>query len=97
LPHELKATTLGKAIKNLTQEMGIEGKISEQTVFTIWGDAVGEIIAAKTEVLSISKGVLRIKTESAAWKQELFTQRSRIIKRLNAELGKQVVSEIIFS
>lgn len=35
-----------------------------------------------------------IKTKSSAWANELFSNRNKIIRKINAELGEEIIKEI---
>jgi len=88
---------LGAVIKGLIVEMGIGARINEQSAITKWELVVGELIARETQPRSIKKGILKVKVSDAAWRQELSFMKEDIIKKLNHELGGEIVSDILFS
>lgn len=74
-------------------------KIKEHTAPLIWAQVVGEQMAAATEVLGVSGGVLRVSTKSAVWAHELTFYKTEILKRLNEALGvpkAPVITDIHF-
>ena len=74
-------------------------KLKEHTAPIVWAKVVGEQIAAVTEVLGVSGGVLRVSTKSSVWANELTFYKTDILKRLNAELGTPrayVITDIHF-
>ncbi len=57
---------------------------------------VGPLILPHVKIVRLSKGVLTLKSDSSAWKQELFLQKKAIIAKCNLLLGKPVVKNILF-
>lgn len=74
-------------------------KIKEHTAPLIWAEVVGEQMAAATEVLGVSGGILRVSTKSAVWANELTFYKVEILRRLNVALGvpkAPVITDIHF-
>jgi hypothetical protein len=74
-------------------------KLKEHTAPIVWKEVVGEQIAAATEVLGVSGGVLRVSTKSSVWANELTFYKTDLLKRLNAKLGTPrvpVITDIHF-
>ena len=74
-------------------------KIKEHTAPLVWAEVVGEQMAAATEVLGVSGGVLRVSTKSAVWANELTFYKVEILRRLNLTLGvakAPVITDIHF-
>ncbi len=74
-------------------------KLKEHTAPIVWAEVVGEQVAAATEVLGVSGGVLRVSTKSSVWANELTFYKTDILKRLNAKLGTPrvpVITDIHF-
>jgi predicted nucleic acid-binding Zn ribbon protein len=74
-------------------------KLKEHTAPIVWAEVVGEQLAAATEVLGVSGGVLRVSAKSSVWANELTFYKTDILKRLNAKLGAPrayVITDIHF-
>lgn len=74
-------------------------KLKEHTAPIVWAEVVGEQVAAATEVLGVSGGVLRVSTKSSVWANELTFYKADILKRLNNKLGTPrvpVITDIHF-
>src|SRR5439155_13494854 len=56
-------------------------------------EVVGKTIAAATRAVGIRGGVLEIRARSDSWRQELSFQKATILRRLNARLGADVVTD----
>jgi predicted nucleic acid-binding Zn ribbon protein len=75
---------------HITEEMVLE-KLSEGLEII-----VGPLILPHVKIERLDKGILTLKCDSSAWKQELFLQKKAIIEKCNLLLGKPVVKNILF-
>jgi len=94
-----RASRLGVTLDNVLGGRDMLRKIKEHTAPLIWAEVVGEQMAAATEVLSVSGGVLRVSTKSAVWAHELTFYKTEILRRLNVALGvpnAPVITDIHF-
>ena len=57
---------------------------------------VGPLIIPHVKIDRLDKGILTLKCDSSAWKQELFLQKKAIIEKCNLLLGKPAVKNILF-
>ena len=57
---------------------------------------VGPLILPHVKIERLDKGILTLKCDSSAWKQELFLQKKAIIEKCNLLLGKPAVKNILF-
>jgi len=87
---------LKKAIQKVIIESGFERAIQQQEAVSIWGDVVGDVISKVTNAISVDKGVLIVKTESATWRQELYMQKKDITDKINKKIGSTAIKEIRF-
>ncbi|HIE04402.1 MAG TPA: DUF721 domain-containing protein [Candidatus Latescibacteria bacterium] len=88
--------TLGEFIERWASSLGIERKLSEGMAPSLWNEVVGETIAAHTSVIGIRGGVLVVRVGSASWRNELFFMKPKILEKLNARIGSDVVKDIRF-
>lgn len=87
-------SSLGSAARKLIEALGLTEKFLEQQAVTLWPEVVGSRIAAVSEAQKITDGVLTVKVNNSAWKQELHYLRASIAEKLNRRLRKEVVKEI---
>ena len=75
---------------HISDEMVLE-KLSEglETI-------VGPLILPHVKIERLDKGILTLKSDSSAWKQELFLQKKAIIEKCNLLLGKPSIKNILF-
>ncbi len=88
--------TLGDALDELVENLGIRKKLREQDVFEFWDKAVGERIAKIARPMRISKGTLFVSVQSGAWRNELSMRREEILSRLNEIVNEEIVTDIKF-
>ncbi len=67
-----------------------------QRLSKCWSEIVGATVAQQTRPYSISRDVLYVATSTPVWAQELKFKRRFILKKLNIQLGMQLV-DIRFS
>jgi len=91
-----------KALKNLLTGKKINQKVSldDKTIFYLFKkvikDEFGNIGSDKFLPDYFSNKTIFVRSDSAAWKAELWLQRGKIIKKINAELGYNALEEIKF-
>lgn len=94
-----RASRVGVTLDSVLGSREMLRKIKEHTAPLIWAEVVGEQMAAATEVLGVSAGVLRVSTKSAVWANELTFYKPEILRRLNSALGvvkTPVITDIHF-
>lgn len=87
---------LGDVLDGVIDEMGLRKKLDEARVVEAWEATAGPQVRDVTERAWVKSGRLYVKIQSAAWRQELQMQRGRWKERLNNELGRALVDEIVF-
>ena len=70
------------------------GRVGFLMLPSIWRGMVGEEIAEHTQPLRVSKGVLTLGVDSAAWHQELQFHIPMMIDKLEEKLGTDKIKEI---
>ncbi len=86
-----------KGILNATlRRLGLEKRIREYAVLSLWDEVVGEGIASHTKPLKVYDGRLTVLVESPSWTQELTFLKNGIMERLNKSIGKGVIKDIYF-
>ena len=71
-----------------------DGQLSQ--IWSLWGEAVGNQIAAKAQPKAYKGRILHVNVQSSVWMMELRYLKSDIIRRINESLGNEVVKEIKF-
>jgi predicted nucleic acid-binding Zn ribbon protein len=65
-------------------------------VWQIWERAVGDLIAGNTRPAAFKGKLLLVHASSSAWIHQLQFLKAELIEKLNAQLGRELVSDIKF-
>ncbi|MBH08745.1 MAG: hypothetical protein CMG74_00045 [Candidatus Marinimicrobia bacterium] len=87
---------ISTAINKFLRKTGLEKAVAQQNALEIWPVVVGENVAQKTIAEKIEHGILVIRTQTPAWRQELSFQKKSIIKKINKKLDKNIIKDIRF-
>lgn len=88
--------TLGTALGELVQSLGIKNKLQEYEAVLQWDAVVGDHVAKVATPTKIFQGVLLVRVKTSTWRNELNLRKREIIDRLNNALGATVVKDIKF-
>jgi predicted nucleic acid-binding Zn ribbon protein len=92
----MSAKSVGQALTELTQTLGIQNKLQQYEAVTQWAAIVGARIAAQTEAVRIENGVLVVRVKTAVWRNELNMRKQEILEKLNKTIQHEVVKDIRF-
>ncbi len=70
-------------------------RIVEISLVEVWERIVGIQIANQTHTLKFNKGILTVKVKSAPLKNDLFYMRTSLMQKINAEVGQELVKNVI--
>lgn len=76
------------------RRLGMEGAVEAGRLFARWRTIVGDDVAAHVEPTSLRDGVLRVRADSPTWATEIGYLADEIARRVNAEVGRPVVTEL---
>lgn len=86
---------LSDLIKQSISANKLEDGIDKVRIKTIWNDVAGYHIAKATTELHVSNSSLFVSLNSSILRSELMLIRSELVKRINKELGRRFITEII--
>ncbi len=87
--------TLKEVLEDLFKAYGWTEKMDGVKVTNMWEKVAGKIIANHTTDMYVKNNKLYVKLDSSVLRNELFMDRSAMTKKINKELGKKVINEII--
>ena len=90
------AEQIGKLIRSFLRQESLESPLNERRLISSWAEVLGPTIASYTRELYIKNQVLYVHLTSAALRQELMMGREMLIRNLNAQVGSQVIVNIVF-
>ncbi len=86
---------LSDLIKQTISDNKLEDGIDKVRVKTIWKEVAGVHISNATTDISVNKSSLFISINSSIIRSEVMLIRSELIRRINRELGRRFITEII--
>ena len=87
---------IGDVLRQFLRQQGLETPLNEYRLVDAWKDVVGPVIARYTTNLFIKNQVLYVSLSSSVIRQELMMGREMLIRNLNAQVGSQVIVNIVF-
>lgn len=91
-----EAEEVGNIVPQLLREIGLETPLNEWRAVEAWPEIVGKRVAATTDSVRIYNQVMYVKIRSAAMRNNMFMQRSQLVKKINEYVKTTVISDIIF-
>ena len=88
--------SLKEVIEELLKVYHLDEKLDGVNLVNSWEKVVGKMISNHTESIKVVNRVLYVKVDSSALRHELHMERSKIAKKLNKKVGKNVIDEIVF-
>lgn len=80
------------------RKLGRKAALDDKTVFFVFKKVIkeefGEIGSQKFIPDYFAKKTLFVKAHNSAWSAELWTNKARIIKKINQELGEEAVENL---
>ena len=87
--------SLKEVMEQLFKAYGWTEKMDGVKVTNSWEKVAGKIIANHTTDMYVKNNKLYVKLDSSVLRNELFMDRTALTQKINKELGKKVINEII--
>ena len=87
---------LKDVILRFLRENGLETPLNEHRAVMAWPKVAGPAITKLTGDVTFRNGTLYVKITRPALRQDLSMGRTQLTRKLNAEVGAQVVQNIVF-
>ncbi len=84
-------------VRSALRTLGLEDRFRERELLGSWTEVVGTDIAAHVQALDIEDGVLVLKADHGAWRQEVNMLATQILAKLNERHGSGSVRELRWS
>ena len=91
-----KSERLGAVMAQYLAQSGLQSQLNEYRVVQAWEKVAGHTVALRTKDVGIRNGKLHVRITSAAMRADLMMRRTELVRRLNAEAGAQVITDIAF-
>ena len=89
--------TLKDAIEALMEHYHIADRYHFEQVKQRWEEIVGKMIAQRTEKMFIKHKTLYLTVNSSVIAQELQMMKGLIVKRVNEEAGRELITNVLIS
>ncbi len=90
------AEQIGDVLRRFLRQNSLESPLNEQRLLDLWPKVLGPTMARYTRKIYIKNQVLYVHLSSAVLRQELMMGRELLIRKLNEEVGANVINNIIF-
>lgn len=87
--------SLGEAIDAFIKDHKLKPQIDAVRVKNLWEKIMGKTIAKHTASVHLKSGKLYLNFDSPALKNEMYYSRDKIKELINAEIGEEVVREVL--
>jgi len=87
--------SIADALKEFLKKSKLKSGMQAMQVKDAWEKIMGKTISNYTDKIEIINSTLFIYTSVAPLKHELTYQKSKIIERVNEELGEKVILEVV--
>ena len=88
--------SLKDAIEKLLHTYKLKSKVQEAQLIAAWENIMGKMIERHTRDIYIKNNKLFVKLDSAVVRQELMYARTKVLEKVNEELGGKVIEEVVF-
>jgi hypothetical protein len=89
-------STVGDAINDLLDNYHLKQKFNEKRLIESWNTLMGTTIANRTSKIYINNKILFVQLTSAPLKNELNMSKEKVMSIFTNEIGKGIISDIIF-
>ena len=77
-----KFMRIGEILPAILKSIGLDKKLKEREILSLWPAVVGEEVAARAHAERIERGVLYVSVDHGAWMQELHFMEKDILRKL---------------
>lgn len=86
---------LKEVLKHFLDSYPHRKRLKRGMILSLWNTTVGEAIAGQTENLYFKDDRLIVKVKNESWRHEIHMNRYSIARKLNSEVGEEIIKEII--
>lgn len=88
-------STLGDLIDEMIRVYGLHDGMRRERIREVWNQKLPQAVVQRTRELSFQDGILTARMNSAVVRNELQLIREDIRRELNAELGGEVIGDLL--
>ncbi|NBL65894.1 DUF721 domain-containing protein [Flavobacterium sp. NST-5] len=87
--------SLGEVLKHIIENNKLQAGIDQVNIQEAWGSLMGNGVKSYTRNVVLKKNTLYVELTSAVLREELSYGKQKIIKMINEEFRRELVTEII--
>ncbi len=87
---------LKQVLNAFLDQYKLTDKYDESYIKVHWDKIMGHSVAKRTQEIYIKEGVMYLKLESSPMRKELSMNKSQLQNLINADIGKELVTDIVF-
>ncbi|MEO0092230.1 MAG: DUF721 domain-containing protein [candidate division WOR-3 bacterium] len=91
-----KLKPIADFLPQVFDKLGFTPMLIQQQVISMWSQVVGEQIAKNTQPIKVEGKTLIVVVSNPIWRNELKFLKSKIIKKLNDQIGEKAIADIRF-
>ncbi|HYW35591.1 MAG TPA: DUF721 domain-containing protein [Balneolaceae bacterium] len=82
-------------LKNYLDDIPHKKRLKRGMILSLWNETVGDAIARQTTNVHFEHGNLVVHVKSPTWRNEIHMKRFGIAKKLNEQVGSEIIKEIV--
>ncbi len=86
---------LGDLLKSFVDENKLDKGLNQIKIRDVWNSQMGPAIEKYTTAITLKKDTLYVQLSSSVLREELSYGKEKIIKNLNEEMGKELISKLV--
>lgn len=88
-------STVGDVLKHIIQVNKLQPGMDQISVKEAWANLMGNGVNSYTQNVALRNSTLYVELTSSVLREELSLGKSKIIKMINEELGREVVTNVV--
>ena len=89
-----KVQPLDDVLQLMLRDYGLETPLLQKRLVDAWAKVTGEIVDKYTQEKFIRNQTLHVKITNPSLRQDLAMMRTKIVSRLNAEVGAFIIKDV---
>ena len=90
----MSAEAVGGVLGRVLERLGLSREMSGWQAVEAWPTLVGARVARHTRAVAYRDGTLHVEVEGSAWMQELGYLKRDLVRRINQQLGSELVRDV---
>lgn len=87
---------LNELLPQILADLHLDRRLDETQAAVLWREIFGPAVTQYTTQVHVRAGVLYVSLSSAVLRNELLSCKASLLQRLNEEMGREVIKDIMF-